>query len=359
MSEALRNGTTIGGLRVNRVLGAGGFGITYLATDLKSGNYYALKEYYPADLASRSPRDDVEVQRKDQKLFDTGLDAFYSEANLLRALPRRDGLMAVRGLFKKHGTAYVVMELIDGKPLTSLIKSYQRNDRFFAEGLVREFLTSVGGALSLVHSAGLIHRDIKPDNIMVRRSDGQPILIDFGAARELSGREKNAAMYTPSFAAIEQIPKQAGGPPKVLEEGPWTDVFSVCVVAYYMMCGEKPPTALTRFKQLESGLGDPYVSIRDRTEGRYTGILCDLVDAGCRLDPESRPGDAAAFFGQIAPKGVLPPIPPKADSTFGQRDIGQSVHKTRRTTPKMVIWTLIIGVVSLIAYIILVYTNSV
>lgn len=359
MTEALRNGTTIGGLKINRFLGAGGFGITYLATDLKTGSQYALKEYYPADLAKRGARDDVTVDRKNQKMFDTGLDAFYSEANLLRSLPRRDGLMAVRGLFKKHGTAYVVMELIDGKSLTSLIQSYQKNNRHFAEGLVREFLTSIGGALSLVHSAGLIHRDIKPDNIMVRRSDGQPILIDFGAARELSGRERNAAMFTPSFAAIEQIPKQAGGPSSPLQEGPWTDVFSVCVVAYYVMCGEKPPNARTRFEQTETGVGDPYVSIRDRTEGRYTDILCDLVDAGCRLDPESRPADAAAFFGQIAPKGVLPPIPLKPSDISSRRKTGQQGRGRRRTASQLRLWALIFAVVGLTAYIILVYNNSV
>ena len=331
MSDALKAGTQIGGLEIRSVLGAGGFGITYDVVDLSTGVHYALKEYFPAELAKRAADNSVTVDDKNRKVFDTGLDAFYNEAQLLRTLPRTDGLMSVRGLFKRHGTACVVMELVEGKSLTELTRSYVRNNRHFPEDLIRDFLGSIGGALAQVHSTGLIHRDIKPDNIMVRRSDGQPILIDFGAARELRGQVQDAVMYTPSYAAYEQVPKKAGGPTRKMPEGPWTDIFSLCVVLYVMMTGQKPPNAVERGAALRKGLPDPYVPVDQKSGGRYSEVLCNLVDSGCQLEPRSRPQSADRVLSLLGIKRKFAAAPRPAPK---QNPLGPSQDDPVRPQPE-------------------------
>ncbi len=358
MSDPLKAGTPIGGFEIRSVLGAGGFGITYNALDLSKGDDYAIKEYYPAELAQRGTGDTVVVDRKGRKLFDAGLDAFYNEAKLLRTLPRHDALMAIRGLFKKNGTAYVVMELIHGKSLTDLTKSHVRNNRHFPEDLIRHFLTSIGGALSLVHSAGLIHRDIKPDNVMVRRVDGQPILIDFGAARELSSRAQNAIMYTPSYAAYEQIPQKAGGSSTKLPEGPWTDIFAVCVVAYLMMTGQKPPNAAQRADALRKNLPDPYVPVMQNSANRYSETLCNLVDAGCQLEPRNRLQNAETIFSRLGVVRKVTPVRPPQQNTISQTKSQRLQPQSEPKNPMSVQakrFALIVAGFAMCLYLILVY----
>ncbi|MEM6578296.1 MAG: serine/threonine-protein kinase [Pseudomonadota bacterium] len=302
--------TRFAGFEILQTLGSGGFGITYLARDLKTNAHYAMKEYFPTDLASRGGALALIVPDRHQKRFQQGLDAFYNEANILRGLPKIEGLISVRGLFKRNGTAYVVMEYVEGVKLTDIILGYLKHDRPFPEDLVRRFVDSIGQALAVIHKAGLLHRDIKPDNILVRKKDGQPILIDFGAAKHSNMRSEIQA-YTPSFAAIEQVPPRLRASTDHYKEGPWTDLFALSMVAYVMMTGRKPVPAELRLRTIAKGEHDPYVPVTETGGEKYSPELCSVVNQGCALDPTRRPLDAKEYLAQL---GIdLKPISKTAD----------------------------------------------
>ncbi|SOC21388.1 serine/threonine protein kinase [Rhodobacter maris] len=297
MTRALPSGTRFAGFELQRVLGAGGFGITYLVRDIKTRTSYAMKEYFPTDIAERDGLS-VRIAPVHQSRFSLGLEAFFQEAEILRSLPAIPGLIVVRGLFRRNGTAYVVMEFVDGKKLSDLLQGYLDAGRPVPEAPIRNLLVSISRALDTVHQAKLIHRDIKPDNIMVRERDGQAILIDFGAARHLRNESENA-IYTPSFAALEQIPPPLRRQHGHCKEGPWTDFFALSMVAYVMMTGRKASSAEARAAALAAGEPDPYVPVARAGGGSYSAELCDLVDFGCTLEPLKRPATAREFLACI------------------------------------------------------------
>ncbi|WP_444455392.1 serine/threonine protein kinase [Rhodobacter capsulatus] len=297
MNRAIPNGVRFAGFEILENLGAGGFGITYLVRDIKTNARYAMKEFFPGDLATRDGLS-VRVNAGQETRFTAGLDAFFKEADILRTLPAVRGLIAVRGLFRRNGTAYVVMEFVDGMSLSDLILGYIKNQRNFPEELIRDFLISIGQALQVIHKVGLIHRDVKPDNIIVRRRDGQPILIDFGASRHVRTASEIVA-YTPSFAALEQIPRSLRRTDGHYKEGPWTDLFSLSMVAYAMMSGHKAASAETRITEIVAGRPDPYVPVAQKCGESYSKDLCDLIDFGCALEPLKRPATAREFLKRL------------------------------------------------------------
>ncbi len=335
--------TRFAGFEILGTLGSGGFGITYRARDLKTRTEYAMKEYFPADLVSRGGALSLIVPERNEKRFQQGLEAFYNEANILRGLPKIEGLISVRGLFKRNGTAYVVMEYVEGVKLTDLILGYLRNDRPFPEELIRKFLNSIGQALAVIHKAGLLHRDIKPDNILVRKSDGQPILIDFGAAKHTNSRSEFQA-YTPSFAAIEQVPKRLRSDNAHYKEGPWTDLFAMSMVAYVMMTGQKPAPAEVRHRMVLKGEPDPYIPVIKGSDGQYSDDLCALIDAGCALEPTERPVAAKDYLAQI---GIdLRPVS-KIVGTGGTKEVSFSSRAHRNLIISGGIIAFVVGAIAL------------
>ncbi len=328
MANAIPNGVRFAGFEILRFLGAGGFGITYLVKDIKTEARYAMKEYFPEDIVERNGFSLVITQGEETR-FSKGLDAFFNEAETLRKLPRIRGLTAVRGLFRRNGTAYVLMEFIDGTSLSDIILGYIKNQRDFPEALVRDFLASIGQALVVVHGAGLIHRDIKPDNIIVRQKDGQPILIDFGASRSTRTRGETGA-YTPSFAALEQLPSKLRRSRGHFKEGAWTDIFSLAMVGYVMMTGQKAPSAEVRVGTMSDGRPDPYVPVAQLSGGRYSAELCNLIDFSCALEPLRRPATAREFLGGIGVKAV-------SQSIDTHLDLGRSSKSLRSKRNALVI----------------------
>lgn len=197
-----------------RVLGLGGFGITYLGFDHNLEKAVAIKEYLPNDLAVRAEGNTVHPKStSDQDDFEWGLARFAEEA---RALARFDhpAIIGVHRFFQAHETAYIVMEYAEGKTLSELLEESGPLD----ESEVLEMLEPLLGGLSLVHEAGLLHRDIKPSNIILR-DQGGPVLIDFGAARQsVTSRSRSmSAIVTPGFAPQEQYWTRGN-------QGPWTDI---------------------------------------------------------------------------------------------------------------------------------------
>lgn len=299
MSTALPSGTRLAGFVLDSPLGQGGFGITYRARNAEGSRDYAIKEYFPGDLAQRAADNSVHPKpgKDNARLFEIGRQAFLKEAYVLRDLPRQPGLVRVRGAFEKHGTAYCLMDFIAGDPLDRVAQRLVARRGHVPEAQVMELISTLCRALGAVHGAGFVHCDVKPANVMIAR-DGTPVLIDFGAARRLGGARGQGAMLSRRYAAIEQFPN----PPKRmnLTEGPWTDLYALSVMLYEIMSQGLPPDAETRARERFAGRSDPCLPIREsmrrnRVEAVYPAALLDLVDRGMGLLPRERPQTAAEY----------------------------------------------------------------
>ena len=238
--NALRSGTHLDEYQVRKVLGQGGFGITYLADDIKLDRVVALKEYLPRDFAARTDGSTVVPNSSaDAADYNWGLERFLDEA---RTLARFDHphLNKVHRFFEANGTAYLVLEYIDGQTLSLLLTKYPTLPATHLQRIIREVLSG----LVEVHQAGYIHRDIKPSNIMLR-SDGSAVLLDFGAARQAVGQRSKSitSILTPGYAPLEQYDTKAE------DVGPWSDLYALGMVAYRCVSGLRDadlPDAVTR-----------------------------------------------------------------------------------------------------------------
>ncbi|MEM9270267.1 MAG: protein kinase, partial [Pseudomonadota bacterium] len=287
-----------------------------MAKQNSTGDLLAIKEYFPVDYAERLQNGTVRATNGGKRVFDMGLETFLDEANMLKSLPRQSNLVRVRGAFSKAGTAYCLMDFIQGDPLDKILPRMIKHYGAVPESLIREFTLSMVSALTVVHNSHLVHRDVKPGNVMLRREDQQPVLIDFGAARPLRENASQTAMFTRRYAALEQfvgpvVRKQPG-----LKEGPWSDLFSLSVLLYEMVTRVPPHLdAEERLKaHLETGK-DPYVPVAEMISkqgitANYSPQLMTLIDRGCALFPKDRPKDTRAYcdiLGEPLPKVVTGP----------------------------------------------------
>lgn len=305
MSEALQPGEVIGGFEVASVLGRGGFGITYKAVERNRNRTYAIKEYLPEDISRRVPSGLVSAALGHEDVFARGLEAFMTEADTLKRLPRRHGLVRVRGAFKRSGTAYCVMEFIEGDSLDILASRMIRSNGHVPEELVVDLALSVCWALDALHSEDIVHRDVKPGNIMLRRS-GEPVLIDFGAALSLKRRDRKETIFTRRYASLEQFPPVMTALGRSLDEGPRSDLYSLSVVLYELIAQRLPPDAPTRIKEKMRNGVDPYVPLQQALAGRdlhrrYSPALLGAIDAGCALLPSQRLPSARAYAEAVRP----------------------------------------------------------
>lgn len=225
---------------VGRVLGIGGFGITYVVFDTETNERLAVKEYFPAEWAMRTPPDTQIVPNSQAKdsLYQHGQEVFVNEARILSKLKNVSSVVNVRNFFVENGTAYMVMELLEGYTLSGYLKSkgIKSMPYVMAGNIVKE----IGTALHQVHAQMLLHRDVGPDNIMIT-NNGEIRLIDFGATRmyALNSPQSMSVLVKPGFAPIEQY-SRAGN------QGPWTDVYALAATYYYLVTGIKPPEAPDR-----------------------------------------------------------------------------------------------------------------
>ena len=273
---------------LDSVLGYGGFGITYLATDHNLRCNVAIKEYLPSDQAVRGA--DCIVQPKSPgaaEIFQWGLSRFIDEARALASF-NHPHIVRVLRFFEANGTAYMVMELISGQPLSEWVKRMRPLTEAALLAVVRPILDG----LAVIHANGFVHRDIKPGNIHMR-SDTDPVLLDFGAARKPTGRTGGelTAIVTPGYAALEQYHSRGN-------QGPWTDLYSVAAVMYGVITGQRPIEAPARVRN------DPLpkaIDVADRT--LYSETLLRAVDWGLAAAEEQRPQSVQAFL-QALPRGL-------------------------------------------------------
>ena len=236
----LRKGTRlIGRYTVEGVLGQGGFGITYLGMDELHKKKVAIKEFFPQGIVTRNIEyeDTVTVTLVGEKEnYDKGKERFLKEAQTMAMFSKDKGIVKALDFFEINNTAYIVMEYLEGVTLKQYLRE---NKRIAAEDLV-ELLVPLIEALDEIHSQGLIHRDISPDNIMVL-PDGRIKLMDFGAARDYTefGEKSLSIVLKPGYAPPEQY--QTHG-----VQGPWTDIYALCATMYKCITGENPPDAIDR-----------------------------------------------------------------------------------------------------------------
>ena len=242
---ALRAGSILNGRYiVGRVLGQGGFGITYLAQDYQTKGLVAIKEYLPTEFAGRTTGTyAVQVYSGDRREnFEYGKEQFLAEAKTLAEFIGNDHIVSIYSYFEEYGTAYLAMEYIDGESLDKYLRRF--GGRLSVER-ANELLIPVMEALDWVHSKGIVHRDIAPDNIIVTK-DGRAKLIDFGAARYSTGEKSKSldVILKHGFAPKEQYIRRG-------RQGPFTDVYAMAATYYYAITGKIPPDSIERMDEDE------------------------------------------------------------------------------------------------------------
>ncbi|MBL8665223.1 MAG: protein kinase [Candidatus Odyssella sp.] len=288
--DALKPGTLLEGYRFERVLGAGGFGITYYAVEELIGRAVAIKEFLPNGLAYREPGSST-VRPLSSGMADDyawGLTRFRDEARTLVAL-RHPNIVPVLRYFEANGTGYLVMEFERGRSLGQILGQA----RTLEESEIREIAFPLLEGIKAVHARGFLHRDIKPDNIFIRE-DGTPVLLDFGAARQaLVERSKSlTTIVTPGYAPVEQYEREG-------KQGPWTDVYAMGAVLYRCVAGKRPPDAPARMSARFQGETDPMTPAAEVARGRYSPALLAAADAALALESRARPQTADALAGML------------------------------------------------------------
>lgn len=330
-NHSLPIGTSLASHTVERVLGQGGFGITYGVRD-PNGQLAAIKEYFPAHDAARSGGTLVRPKPGSEKRFQLGYDAFLDEARTLNSLPAQRGLVRIKGAFEKNATVYALMEFIDGETLDRASRMVLQKHKHIPVALLQDFVSSLLEALHVVHRAGVVHRDIKPANIMVRR-DEHPVLIDFGASQPMQNMSSKAAMFSQRYAALEQFPQsQTSYRPARHENGAAIDVFGLSVTLYELISQSLPKDAKERFSALRSTGKDPYLPVREnmmrnRVNAQYPDFLLDTIDLGCALLPEQRIPTAQLMANRLQGFADFKMTPSSGESTSKNRQ--STTKKTR------------------------------
>ncbi len=222
---------------VEAAIGEGAFGITYKGKDQILGISVAIKEYFPSNCAKRdhSHSNAVTVTGSShQTVFDRDMQRFLQEAQVLAKLRGEPGVVSVQNFFNENGTAYIVMDYLNGITLSAYLRRFGP----FDPETLASILSPVLDALSKVHAEDMIHGDISPDNIMMLRG-GRLKLLDFGAARKITEENRLSVVLKPGYAPVEQY--QAQG-----KLGPWTDVYALCATLYKCITGITPEESTER-----------------------------------------------------------------------------------------------------------------
>lgn len=282
-ANALPVGTHLAEFELLRVLGEGGFGIVYLAQDHSLQRRVAIKEYMPASLATRAGVLDVVVlSEKHRAVFAAGLDSFINEARLLAKFDH-PSLLKVYRFWQANDTAYMVMPFYEGVTLKDKLRQLGAPPD---ERWLMALLASLTDALKIIHAEHCLHRDIAPDNILMLADSGRPLLLDFGAARQVIGDATQAltAILKPGYAPVEQYAETPS-----LKQGPWTDVYALCAVVHTAIMGSKPPVSVAR------SLADHHVPLVRSAAGRYSARFLLAIDDGLQVRPDERTASVGAL----------------------------------------------------------------
>jgi len=274
VTDSLEIGTTLNNYVIQSILGRGAFGITYLARDQNLEHLVAVKEYLPQELAVRNEDNTVHpLPGEKGDLFRYGLESFLREARTIAKF-RHPNIVRVLMLFRKNKTAYMVMEYEKGKTL----KEYVKDNGDVSERSLIDIFYPINDGLLSVHQRGYIHRDIKPDNIVIR-DDNTPVLIDFGTARDTlnSNSDDLTQIFTNGYAPFEQCH------PTWAKQGPWTDIYSLGATLYFAITGKRIIASQLRM------VNDPYEPLADEYGESYSADFLKAVDDALLFQPKERP----------------------------------------------------------------------
>ena len=282
--------------------GQGGFGITYAAMDLRTNTRVAIKEFFPSHCAGRDTMTRVICATGHQDNFATGLQSFLQEAKTLSSVGALESVVSVRDFFESNGTAYIVMEYVDGSGLNDVVakRGPMRKQELFPilQPLLRD--------LAILHRAGVIHRDISPDNLILTK-EGKLKLLDFGAARSTSGGKAMTVMLKAGFSPLEQY--QSKG------QGSYTDVYAMAGTIYYCLTGRVPPASVDRIGQDE--LRQPNDFGAGLTQKEQDALLWGLsVHAHQR--PQNMEAFANALLSDTSALVFEPPVRRDPQTTYPQ-----------------------------------------
>jgi serine/threonine protein kinase len=342
----LRNQYLIGNVLGN----PGGFGITYLGYNQKLECKVAIKEFLPREIAGRSI-DGIGVEvhaANDAHIFAAGLEQFLKEARLLAKFAHAN-IVRVIDFFEENGTAYLVMDYYSG---VTLVEYVERNGGSLSQRAALEILLPIFDGLREIHARGILHRDIKPQNIYIT-TQGRPILLDFGAARQTveALSQGFSLLITPGFAPIEQYDRQG-------KQGPWTDVYGCAATLYYMLTGHAPPDAVSR---MTKDSFQPATEVQNGSPG-----LLLALEKGLALLPENRLSSIAEFQDYLSNETIRLPKSreditqllttqpmlhvPQRTAAAGSEETAELPSEPARLrpvwrNPKMKIWLLVLAVV--------------
>ena len=294
---ALPAGTRLAEYVIQDVLGEpGSFGITYRATDPHLNRDIALKEYFPREYAVRLA-DGTVGPREDSRraTFEWGLERFSEEARTLAQFNHRNIVKVLRLIAEVNGTAYIVMELVSGATLEAMVGTSGPMDTASFTPIFDQLLDGCAA----IHDIGILHRDIKPSNIIVT-AGGVPVLIDFGAARDLALQRKGGftAIVTDTYSPPEQYSREQA-------QGPWTDIYALAATAYFALSGGPPPPSTAR------AIGDHSVPAVQAGAGRASAKMLQGLDWGLTLQAKDRPQTVEQWRKAL---DLTPPAPgPRSD----------------------------------------------
>lgn len=278
-TQALPPGSRLRDYTVSAQLGSGGFGITYKAVEAFTERLVAIKEYFPSGVAARAREGAsvVPVSGAAEEMFDWGLVRFRQEARLLVGL-RHPNIVPALSYFEANATAYLVMDFQPGRSLMNILAGEGRMEG----GELLKLLAPLLDGVEEVHRGGILHRDIKPDNVLIR-ADGSPVLIDFGAARHALAQHSRG---------LTAVLSEGYGPPEQYlsdgHQGPWTDIYALGALMFHCLLGERPLAATSRVHR-SAAATDPLRPGFARLRTITTPILVDAVESAMALDERRRP----------------------------------------------------------------------
>lgn len=293
-TEALPEGTTLLGdqFTITRRLSNGGFGITYLAKDNYLDRIVVIKECFPEVFCHREGTSVLVRSQSNQDKYRSIVDMFMREARSIAKM-RHPNIVGVHRVFEDNDTAYMALDLIEGQDLRRIIRD---DGQKLEPWHVREILIKLLDAIDMVHKQDLLHRDISPDNILLDKW-GNPVLIDFGAAREEASRESRAlsALLVVKDGYSPQEFYFAGG-----KQSPCSDLYALASTFYHVISGEAPPNSQTRMAEVAGGGIDPCDPLAGRFD-EYAPEFLEAIDKAMSVLPKDRLQSAGEWANMIGP----------------------------------------------------------
>ena len=272
---------------LGRGIGAGGFGLIYMAMDLVKETPVAVKEFFPAEMAKREGEQVSPASPEWERGFREALRGFRKEGNALSKAHNIDGIVGFRDFLEENGTCYLVMDYVSG---VSLMRHMRETGTLYGQEEALMLMRPVLEAVGKLHKRGILHRDISPENLILS-PDGSLTLIDFGAAREYSslGEENLTVILKQGYAPEEQY--RADG-----RQGPWTDIYACCAVLYQMVSGIRPQNASDRKQK------DELIPLEQLPGTQVASSFSHVIEKGMKLNPEDRWSSIEELLAELYPQ---------------------------------------------------------